>query len=159
MNALGIVFHDIVFRYIVYPGHNLAFFVAFTTEIGNIHLVGAGCGIAVMQDIVVTVTLLAAGSIGIIAQKGLSVDSSLVFFQFKGMAASAVNGFQLLGMWKTFISGIGVTGDAGVAVVDRVCKDGGIHKHGHRPAMERPGHGAVLMAHHTILVGLPGHQA
>ena len=52
------------------------------------------------------------------------------------MAASAVHGFQVLGMGKTFIGGIGVTGEAGVAVVDRMCKDGGIHKHGHVPAIE-----------------------
>lgn len=66
MNTLGIVLYDIMFRYIIYPGHNLALFVAFSTEVGNIHLIGAGCCIAVMQDIVVTVALLAAGSIGII---------------------------------------------------------------------------------------------
>ena len=66
MNTLGIVFHDIVFGYIVYPGHNFTLFVTFSTEVGYIHFVGAGLCIAVMQDIVMTVTLLAAGSVWII---------------------------------------------------------------------------------------------
>jgi hypothetical protein len=41
MDALGIVFHDVVFRYIVYSRHYFTFSVAPSAEIGDIHLVGA----------------------------------------------------------------------------------------------------------------------
>jgi hypothetical protein len=70
------------------------------------------------------------------------------------MAGSAVDRFQIFGVRKTFIGCIGMAGETGVAVVDRMCKDGGIHKHGYGSSMEHPGQSPVLMAHHTVLVSL-----
>jgi len=42
MDTLGIVFHDVVFGYIVYSRYYFTFSVTFSAEIGDIHLVGAG---------------------------------------------------------------------------------------------------------------------
>ena len=66
MNALGVILHDIMLRYIVGPGHYFALPVACSTEDGDIHFIGTGFRICVMQDVVVAMTLLATGGMGII---------------------------------------------------------------------------------------------
>ena len=66
MDALGIVFHDVVFRYIVYSRYYLTFSVTFSAEIGDIHLIGAGLRVGIEKDIVVSVALFTTGGIGVI---------------------------------------------------------------------------------------------
>lgn len=86
------------------------------------------------------------------------MDTSYIIFHLNGMTGTTINRFQIICMGKTFIGGIGVTGDTGVAVVNRVSKDGGVHKHGNVSPLKQPGQSAVLMAHHTILVSLRRNQ-
>ena len=70
------------------------------------------------------------------------------------MAEPAIDLLQIIGMWKTFIVCIGMTGEAAVAMVDTVCKNGGIYKHGYGSSLKHSGQLSVLMTHHAILVGL-----
>ena len=66
MNTLGIVLNDIVLRYIIDSGYNFSFPVTFSAEERNIHLVGTGFRIGIMQNIVVTMTLFTTGCIWVI---------------------------------------------------------------------------------------------
>jgi hypothetical protein len=75
VDALGVVFHNIMFRRIVYPGYNLALPVTFPAKERNIHLEGTGFRVGIVQDIMVSMALLAARGIGIIHQEGLSVNA------------------------------------------------------------------------------------
>ena len=66
MDALGIVFYNVVFGYIVYPGHHFSLPVTLTAQKGDIHFIGTGSRIGIVVDVVMPVALLATGSIGII---------------------------------------------------------------------------------------------
>jgi hypothetical protein len=130
MDALGIVLHDIVLRDIIYPGHNLTLPVTFATQVRDVHLIGTGFGIGMMEDVMVTMTLFAAGSMRVIHEQGLTVNPSYIIFHLKGMAVTAIDRLQVIGMRKSLIRCVGMAGDTAVAVVDRMGKYGGIHKHG-----------------------------
>ena len=67
MDTLGIVLDNIVLGDIIYPGNYFTFFVTSSTEVGDIHFIGTRFGIAVVENIVVTVTLFTAGCIWIIS--------------------------------------------------------------------------------------------
>ena len=73
MDALGVVFNDIVFGHIVGPCHNFPFTVTRPAQNGDVHFIGAGSRVAIVQDVVMTVALFAAWSIGVILQERLSV--------------------------------------------------------------------------------------
>jgi hypothetical protein len=92
-----------------------------------------------MEDIMVAVTLFATGGIGIVSQQRLSMYSSHIIGHFHDMATPTVDRFQFFGMGKPFIGSIGMTGETAVAVVDRLCKDGGIHKHGYGSSIKHSG--------------------
>ena len=110
MDTLCIVLNNIVLGDIIYPGHNFPFFVASSAEVGDIHLIGARFGIAVMEYIVVTMTFFAAGCIRVIPQQRLSMGPSDIVCQLLGVADSAIDWFQIISMGKTFICRICVAG-------------------------------------------------
>ena len=118
MDTLGIILNNIMLGDIIYPGNYLTLFVASAAKVGDIHLIGARFGIAVMEYIMMTVALFTVGRMCVICQQSLSVDPSSVFGHLNGMARSAIDRFQIVGMWKSFICRIGMAGETGVAVVD-----------------------------------------
>jgi hypothetical protein len=107
-----------------------------------------------VKDIVMSMALFATGSVGIIFQQCLTMNPSHIVGHLLGMAVAAVYLLQIIGMGKAFIGRIGMAGEAGVAVMDRSGKNGGIHIHGDRSSVEHPSHLSVFMTHHTILVRL-----
>ena len=110
MNTLGIVLNNIVLGDIIYPCHYFAFFVTSSAEVRDIHLIGARFSIAVMENIMMAVTLFAAGRIGVIPQQRLSMGPSDIVCQLLGVTGSAIDRFQIIGMWKSFISRISMAG-------------------------------------------------
>jgi hypothetical protein len=139
MNPLGIVLDYIVLGDIIYPGHHFAFFVASSAEVGDIHLIGARFGIAVMENIMMAVTLFAAGRIGIVSQQSLSMGPSYVIGHFHSMAGSTIDRLQIIGMGKALICRINVAGNTGVAMVDTASKNGGIYKHRYSSSLKHSG--------------------
>ena len=87
------------------------------------------------------------------------MDSSSIICHLHSMAVSTVNRFQIIGVWKAFIGSIGMTGKTAVTVMNRAGKNGGVHKHGNRFAMEHACHLFILVAHHAVLVGLGYYKA
>jgi hypothetical protein len=63
-----------------------------------------------VKDIMMAVTLFAAGRIGIISQQSLSMDTSHIVCQLLGVTGSAIDRFQIIGMGKSFICCIGMAG-------------------------------------------------
>jgi hypothetical protein len=119
VDALGIVLHDVVLRHIVGPGYYLAFSVACAAKDGDIHLIGTRAGICIMQDVVVTMTFLAAGCIWVVHQQGLTVDAPYVVGHLLGMAIAAVYRLQIVGMGETLIGCIAMARETGIAVMNR----------------------------------------
>jgi hypothetical protein len=158
MDTLGIVFHDVVFGYVVYSRYYFSFSVTLAAEIRDIHLVGAGLRVGIIQDIVVSVALLATGGIGVISQQGLPVDPPHVVGQLLGMTVPAVYRIQVIRMGKSLIIGIDMTRDAAVAVMDRMGKNRGVDIHGNSSSIHGSFQLRVLMTHHTILIGLCPHR-
>jgi hypothetical protein len=76
--TLGVVLHNVVLGHVIYPGNHFSFPVASSAKKGYVHFIGAGVGVGIMKNIVIAVTLLAAGGVGIIHEQGLSVHSPLV---------------------------------------------------------------------------------
>jgi hypothetical protein len=55
-------------------------------------------------------------------------------------------------MREALIRRIGMAGHTAVAVVDRVGKNGSVHKHGDSSSMKGPGQFPILMTHHAVLI-------
>jgi hypothetical protein len=155
MDALGVVLHHIVLGDIVNTGHHFAFPVALSTQEGNVHFVGAGVGIRVMFDIMMSMAFFAAGCIGIVLQKGLAMNAPGIVGHGPLMAETAIHGIQVIGMRKSLVGCIHMAGDAAVAMMDRPFKDHGIHEHGDHPSAKHALQFRILMAHHAVFVGLP----
>jgi len=119
MYALGVILNNIVLSYIINPGYYFTFPVTFATQVRDIHFISAGIRICTGQDIVLAVTLLAAGCIGIISQQSLSVYPPDVIVQLLGMAVAAIDRIQIICMRETFVCRIGMTREAAVAMMDR----------------------------------------
>ena len=118
MDALGIVLHNIMLRYIIHPGHHFAFPVTGPAKDGDIHFIGARFWICIRQNIMMPVALLTTVCIVVIHQQGLSVNAPHVVFHLAGMAVAAIHRIQILGMGEALIGGIRMTGQAGVAVMN-----------------------------------------
>jgi hypothetical protein len=118
MDSLGIVLNNIMFGYIIDPGYHFPLLVASPAKVGYIHFIGARLRVCVMEDVVVTVALLATGGVGIVHQQGLPMDAPPVLLHGTGVAVPAIHRLKLLGVWKSFIRRIGMTGDTIVSVVD-----------------------------------------
>ena len=67
IHGRGLILHNIMLGDIINPGHYFTFLVASAAQVGNIHFVGTRFCIAVMEDIMVTVTLFTAGCMWIIS--------------------------------------------------------------------------------------------
>jgi hypothetical protein len=94
MNTLRVIFNDVVLRNFIDPGYMFSFTVATATEKGNICFVGAGVGIGIVKYIVVPMTFIAAGCMGIVHQQCLSVDPAPVFVSRICVAVSAIHGLE-----------------------------------------------------------------
>ena len=109
MYALGIIFYNIVFRDIIYPGNNFSLLVAFTAEEGDVHFIGTGIWIRIVQNIVVAMAFFAAGCVRIILQQSLTMDPTPVICHGIRMANTTVYRIQIIRMGKTLISRIRMT--------------------------------------------------
>jgi hypothetical protein len=154
MNALCVVLDDVVFRNFIDPGNMFSFAVTTATEKGNICFIGAGVGIGIVKNIMVPVTFIAAGRMGIVHQQGLSVDPAPVFIGRSCVAVSAIHRFEPLSMGQSFIVCIFMTGNAGVAYMHRSLQKRGVYVHRNGPSVAFSGKGRVLVAHEAILIGL-----
>ena len=66
VNTLGVILHNIMFRDIIGTSHNFSLPVTGATKDGDIHFIGAGSRIGIMQDVMMAMTFFTAGRIRIV---------------------------------------------------------------------------------------------
>ena len=119
MYALAIVFEDIMLWNIICPGYRSPFPVTLSAQKGDIHFIGTGSRIGIMVDVMVTMTLLAAGGVWVIFQKSLAMNPPDIINHLVVVTASAFNRIKSasIHVGKIIVVCIRVTGDTGVISV------------------------------------------
>ena len=118
MDTLGVVFKNIMFRYVIYAGNRRAFPVTFPAQEGDLHLVSLGIRVGIGQNIMLAVALGAVGSIEGLQFQGLAVDAGIELHLGIIMAIAAIHRLQHIRMRKLLHGGIFMTGGAVEVGVD-----------------------------------------
>src|SRR5208337_5682705 len=108
VDAFGVVFQDLVLRYVVSKLDGSAFVMAAATQKGDLGGRGGRTGIGRAQDVVSSVTIRAARGQRVTAPGCPAVQAFRILLCFIGVARAAVNRLELFGMGKLFSSQISV---------------------------------------------------
>jgi len=102
VDAFRIVFQDLVLRDVVSELDGSAFVMTTATQKGDLGNRGGRTGVGRAQDVVSSVTILAAGGQRVTALRRFPVQAFRMLLFFVGVAGAAVNRLELLGMGELF---------------------------------------------------------